>query len=262
MAVASAVAEATWYHTIELPDGTVTPGEYDLRPTLTRIPFPADLTGKRCLDVGTRDGFWAFEMEKRGAAEVVGIDVPDASVLDWPQPPRHIDAATREALDRRDRCFDTAHGLLGSSVRRELVSVYDITPETLGSFDFVFLGTLLLHLRDPIGALTAVAGVTRGHLLLNEAISLSLTLTRRNTPTAELQTLPDPFWWLGNPPALRRFAEAAGFTVIRQGRPYMIRTTAELEAGEGRALRKAVSRRRALLSKVGAPHVWLEARPT
>jgi UDP-N-acetylmuramoyl-tripeptide--D-alanyl-D-alanine ligase len=51
---------------IELPGGVVTPGRYDLRPTLERIPFPASLAGKRCLDVGSRDGFWAFAMEERG----------------------------------------------------------------------------------------------------------------------------------------------------------------------------------------------------
>src|SRR5204863_6597381 len=47
-----------WYHVLELPGGEVTPGEYDLRPIAARVPMPASLPGLRCLDVGTRDGFW------------------------------------------------------------------------------------------------------------------------------------------------------------------------------------------------------------
>ena len=37
----------------------------------------------RALDVGTWDGFWAFEMERRGA-EVTALDLDDERDLDWP----------------------------------------------------------------------------------------------------------------------------------------------------------------------------------
>ncbi len=37
----------------------------------------------RVLDVGTWDGFWAFEMERRGA-DVVALDVEHESEYDWP----------------------------------------------------------------------------------------------------------------------------------------------------------------------------------
>ena len=47
-----------------------------------RYPVPADLSGLRCLDVGTMDGFWAFEMERRGAASVTAIDLDDPNALD------------------------------------------------------------------------------------------------------------------------------------------------------------------------------------
>src|SRR5207244_1994191 len=80
-----------WYHTLELAPGVLTPGWFDLRDLARDIPWP-DLTGKRCLDVGTFDGFWAFEMERRGAAEVVAIDVLDPLRWDWPlgSPPNVI----------------------------------------------------------------------------------------------------------------------------------------------------------------------------
>ena len=63
-----------WYHTIELAPGLVTPGWFDLRPIVDLMPWP-DVRGRRCLDIGTYDGFLAFEMERRGADEVVALDI-------------------------------------------------------------------------------------------------------------------------------------------------------------------------------------------
>ena len=74
----------TWYHTIDLPDGSSTPGYFDTRAAPPYVVWPDALRGGRCLDVGTFDGFWAFEMERRGAAEVVAIDVDDPTRYDWP----------------------------------------------------------------------------------------------------------------------------------------------------------------------------------
>src|SRR5437773_9162299 len=73
----------SWYHTLELP-GLTTSGLFDLRPYVRHYGLPDDLTGKRVLEVGTWDGFWAFELERRGAAEVIAIDLDDESELDWP----------------------------------------------------------------------------------------------------------------------------------------------------------------------------------
>src|SRR5687768_10154878 len=141
-----------WYHTIELPGGEVTPGHYDKRTTVDRIGFPASLEGKRCLDVGTSDGFWAFLMEKRGAAEVVALDIDDPADYDWPLPapedPRRL--ANREPGPNPN--FLRAHAALNSKVERINCLVYDASPEKLGGkFDFVFMGSLALHLRDPVG---------------------------------------------------------------------------------------------------------------
>ena len=67
----------TWYHTIDLPDGSCTPGLFDHRAATGYVAWPAAVAGGRCLDVGTFDGFWSFELERRGASEVVAIDVDD-----------------------------------------------------------------------------------------------------------------------------------------------------------------------------------------
>src|SRR5258708_35768084 len=64
------------YHSIELPDGGVLPGLQTidhLRWRLDHFGLPADLRGKRVLDVGAWDGWFSFECERRGA-DVVAVD--------------------------------------------------------------------------------------------------------------------------------------------------------------------------------------------
>lgn len=62
-------------HSIPLGHGIVTPGRVmrNLK-TLERLKLPASLSGKRVLDICAWDGYYSFECEKRGAAEVVAID--------------------------------------------------------------------------------------------------------------------------------------------------------------------------------------------
>ena len=42
----------SWYHTVDLGDGVLTPGQYDHRDVLASYGIPADLAGKTVLDVG------------------------------------------------------------------------------------------------------------------------------------------------------------------------------------------------------------------
>src|SRR3954449_1037051 len=63
-----------WYHTMELAPGVVTPGWFDLRGVVDSLPWP-DVHCNRCLDVGPYDGLLSFELERRGAAEVLAVDI-------------------------------------------------------------------------------------------------------------------------------------------------------------------------------------------
>src|SRR5262245_59022582 len=56
-----------WYHCIDLGNGIVTDGDYDMTQYLAHYGFPDDLHGKRVLDVGRASGFFSFEFERRGA---------------------------------------------------------------------------------------------------------------------------------------------------------------------------------------------------
>src|SRR5216683_8160802 len=65
-----------WYHSIELPGGGVIEGHQSieqLRRRIRQFPIPADLTGKRVLDIGAWDGWFSFEAERRGAS-VTSVD--------------------------------------------------------------------------------------------------------------------------------------------------------------------------------------------
>lgn len=212
--LAARVGEHEWYHTIELAPGVTTPGWFDTRQVPDLIGFPATLAGKRCLDIGTFDGFWAFEMERRGASEVVAIDVIDPSGWDWPV---GSDDQVRDALNARKSGgvgFDLLHAELGSKVTRHELSVYDLDA-SLGEFDFVYFGSLLLHLRDPVRALERAAAVCRGELLLCDAIDLPLTLLLPKQPVAALDGVGRPWWWRPNAAGLKQMAVVAGLDVLR-----------------------------------------------
>ena len=156
--LAERVRSHRWYHTMEIVPGLVTDGWFDLRPHVESYGLPARMDGLRALDIGTWDGFWAFEMERRGAASVTAIDIEDPARWDWPP---HTDfdegkaarLAYLAAFKSAAAPFALAREALGSCVERVDCSVYDLDPAVHGTFDVVFLGSLLLHLRDPVGAL-------------------------------------------------------------------------------------------------------------
>jgi SAM-dependent methyltransferase len=206
-----------WYHTIDLAPGVATPGVADLRPLAPRA-LPADLSGRRCLDVGTFDGFWAFEMERRGAHEVIAIDLEEGTQADWPPNTReHNLQVTKESDAVWGRGFEVAAEVLGSQVRRVLCDVYDLSPDRVdGPVDFALCGTLLQHVRDPVGALERIRDtiVPGGELLLVETYSSPLTRRSPRRPVAEFRpAVPGSLftWWAPNLAALHGWAATAGF---------------------------------------------------
>lgn len=212
---------ALWYHTLDLPGATVTPGWFDLREQVQRLPWP-DVRGRRCLDVGTYDGFYAFELERRGAAEVVATDIPDHDDWDWPAAAR---ARGGEALARlageKGLGFEVARRALGSNVRKLSVSAYRLDPAQIGTFDIVVCGSLLLHLRDPVRALEAMRSVCSGWLLSIEQVSVLLSLAFRRRPMAEMRFDEELCqWWVVNAAGHRRMAEIAGFEVVDSTGPF------------------------------------------
>jgi tRNA (mo5U34)-methyltransferase len=138
---------AIWHHVIEFPQGVRSPGAYDPAGLFERLGL-GELHGKRVLDVGTRDGFFAFECERRGA-QVVAIDN---------FPVEHTG-------------FEVARRILGSSVEYQLANVYDLKPEELGHFDIVLFLGVIYHLRHPLLALDRLRAVCRGTIYVESLVS-------------------------------------------------------------------------------------------
>jgi tRNA (mo5U34)-methyltransferase len=141
------IRSVRWYHSIEIEEGLVTPGRLSLaylREMLRYLQFPESLEGLTVLDIGAWDGFFSFEAERRGARRVVALDL---------HPP-----------DRYG--FAVAKRLLNSRVEYVQGSVYEISPETLGTFDVVLFLGVLYHLRYPLLALDRIWSVTGQYMLL------------------------------------------------------------------------------------------------
>jgi tRNA (mo5U34)-methyltransferase len=237
---------------MELRPGVVTPGRVDLRPVVDRLPWP-EVRGKRCLDVGTSDGFYAFELERRGAAEVVATDIADRREWDWSAEARE----TGPDLGVTGRGFAIAHEALGSSVERREINVYDLRPEQVGEFDVVVCGGLVLHLRDPIRALEAMRSVCAGRFLSIQQVGVGLGLLNRRRPVVELSDRRGE-WWIPTVAGHRRMVEAAGFTIERATEAFA------LPYGPGHPERPKLSTRvvRCLLAGgIGPPYTAVLARP-
>ena len=253
-----------WYHSIEVAPGIVTPGWFDLRPILDRMPWP-DVRGRRCLDVGTSDGFLAFELERRGASEVVATDISEQDGWDWEIRGREN---AREYLRLIEGPtlgvgFGVAHRLLGSSVSYERVSAYDLSPEQLGTFDVVVCGSLLLHLRDPLRALAAIRSVCHGHLLSTDQVDVWRSVAWRRRPWIRLDgTSGLTQWWLPNAAGHRQMLLAAGFEIERESPLYSIPFGAA-HSSRSRHPRWLLERlgRRLVTGGDGVPHHAVLARP-
>lgn len=211
-----------WYHTLELRPGEWTDGWFDLRPALRHYGLPEDMSGMRVLEIGTWDGFWSFEMEKRGA-DVVAIDLDDERDLDWP--PRYRPQQFPE--HPRGSGFALAKEILASKVERVQCSVYDATPERFGTFDLVFCGSVLIHLRDQMLALERIAGLTDDWFISCEVYEPLLSLVPVSLARFHAHRRSAEFW-RPNIKSWTRMIWAAGFDRVER------RARFRMQAKDGR----------------------------
>jgi tRNA (mo5U34)-methyltransferase len=206
-------AHPHWYHQIEVAPGVVTPGVLDSQMVLDALQLPESLAGMRVLDIGARDGFFSFECERRGAAEVVAIDY----------------------LAPEETGFPIARELVGSQVQLRQANVYDLSLEEYGSFDLVLFLGVLYHLRDPMLALDRIAEISTGKVIVETHAIDDAVLVGPGEfkPLAaispELESIPimqfypgdslndDPSnAWAPNQACLRAMLEESGFAVERE----------------------------------------------
>jgi tRNA (mo5U34)-methyltransferase len=186
--------------------------------------LPETLAGRRAIDIATADGFWAFEMERRGA-DVTAVDV--ARLVDHDFPPSVRAAFIAAGVDRPTGAgFALAHQALGSSVRRWEQSIYELDDAELGKFDQVHAADVLLHLERPLDALRRIYAVTGGQALIADTIEAAM-------PPGGMRYLGSwdrVTYWLPGLETLVQMVADAGFTSVRVHALYSLSVTSAAEA--------------------------------
>lgn len=181
-----------WWHTIELPGGIKTPGRNATASYLPMLHLPEDLRGQTVLDIGTWDGYYAFECERRGG-KVLATD----SFM-W-------ENGTGRAG------FDLAHRALHSSIDSMHIDVMHLDP-AIGRFDLVLMLGVLYHMKHPLLALERVRTVTRGTLVLETHVDMLTVAGPAMAFYEGTECAGDPTNWCGpNPPAVLAMLRTAGF---------------------------------------------------
>lgn len=187
-----------FFHRIRLPDGSYTPGTVNYGPDggdwpTTRFGMPTNLNGKKVIDIGCYDGFFAFEAEQRGGSVLA---------TDWIDQPG----------------FNYARHKINSQIpfiRAEL----DELPKLLMSptFDVVLFYGVLYHLKSPLTAMESICALTKpGGLCLLETALAELTY---NHPVLEYRPghENDPYnFFYPNEKWIFQSAKEVGFKRVQQ----------------------------------------------
>ncbi|MDP9169600.1 MAG: DUF1698 domain-containing protein [Acidobacteriota bacterium] len=184
-----------WYHSMELPDGSVIEGHQSLdqlRRRVGQFPIPGNLSGKRVLDIGAWDGWFSFEMERRGA-EVLAVD-----------------------STKNTRLLE-ARKLLGSKIDYRIADICRLTAREVGTFDIVLFLGVLYHLKHPLLALENVCGMCREMACIESFVTdgdLNAPASMEFYETMELRGQLDN--WVGpNAACLLAFTRTAGFARVK-----------------------------------------------
>jgi SAM-dependent methyltransferase len=203
-----------FYHVMEIPGyGLVETAQWDLRGRETAYLGDVDLAGKRVLEIGPASGYLTFFMESAGA-EVVAVELsPD---IDWDiVPDARVDLAAfvderRKGIECIRNGFWFAHERFKSSAQVHYGNVYDL-PDELGHFDIAVMGSVLLHVRDPLRVVENCARLADTLVItdvryddISDDRAVAECFSTSDTPTPDI-------WWRFSPQLFARFTEIMGF---------------------------------------------------
>jgi tRNA (mo5U34)-methyltransferase len=214
-----------WYHSYYFDNGFVQRGDYDIGHDIADYTFPQSMEGMSVLDIGTGSGWFATFFEQLGA-DVTATDVRGRFEWDIFGRDQYPDVTTEKQSPDRilpngqsiyysgvSKGFWIMKDMLGLKAEYVNARVSDICPELFGGkkFDLVFMGSVLMHLRDPIGALMAAHSVCK-HLLVATSYMLPDAFSP-NTPVMQMRELAGDgiSWWIPNRPCIVQWIKAAGF---------------------------------------------------
>ena len=210
-----------FYQATDLPEFGFVPGVWDHRGTENVYLAHTDFTGLTALDVGPANGFWSFEMERRGA-KVTALELGPGD--DWDAVPHggkptsglgeNLKANVEEVHDQ----FKTCHAANNSNVKVVRGSAYN-TPSLIHSVDIALMGNILQHLRDPFLAIERVSQVVKKRIIISESI---WTGDAEFLNTARLQLIPRHYapdinhsWYQVAPPFVGEVLQILGFSNLK-----------------------------------------------
>ncbi len=214
-----------FYHSFDLSNGVHIAGDWDMSVDIDAYRLP-DVRGKRVLDIGPASGWFSYYLESLGA-DVTVVETRGYGDFDVYGEDRYTGAQGREA----DRVVDghpvwfgpvspsfwAMHEILDSKVKLVNGRIYEVGPDMFPEpFDLVLVLALLVHLRDPIGALRAAHSVCKPD---GRCIATASTWAEQDKSTTPMQMLPytsiDKIsWWVPNKVAFAHWFKAAGFKEI------------------------------------------------
>ncbi len=194
-----------WHHAMEVISGVRSRGAYDPEPMMLQMQLPRRLDGLTALDIGCNDGYFTFELERRGA-QVTSVD--------------HSPPTPGFAL---------AHRLRGSHAEHFQDNVYNMTAAQYGQYDIVFLLGVIYHLRHPLLAIDICSTLVKpGGLLVLETHATDNSVIKDDgnfygmgdTSLQMMQFLPyrelcndESNWWTQSLSCLASMIESALFDV-------------------------------------------------
>jgi SAM-dependent methyltransferase len=215
-------SRCSFYHTLEIPGLGLQAGRWDLRDGIDEYLPPLAYEGATVLDIGASNGFVCFELERRGA-HVIAFDMDEQSAEIDMVPFHDLDhyaavEARLELLDGVKNGFWLAHRAFDSEARVVYSHANDIPPE-LGPVDVAFLGNILQHLRDPLGAIASASRIARRVVVTeaywqhdvdqDEPLMFFLPAIKDGEPPERKCRI----WWQVTSAMVGRWLEALGFRI-------------------------------------------------
>lgn len=218
--------EDCWfYHTFELADGTVLSGVWDLRDGIDKYLGGMKFDGCKVLDVGAASGGLSFHIEK-DAAEVYSFDIADDQMMDMVPYAKLDEQVARDTVAKHVRQVKKSYWFMHSQLQSKAKAIYgDIynLSAHCPKVDVVVLGSILLHLRDPLKVLTEAGKLGPSTIIVTDLVPRRYFL-HRLIPWAFRPTLyfkgdpkddtgePSADWWNVSPKFVQQVLKVMGYT--------------------------------------------------
>jgi len=205
------IEDVQWWHSIDLGEYGVTKGKQ--QSIMWTLHMPDDFTGKSVLDIGTVDGFYAFEAEKRNAKVVLAIDS-----LAWKN-----EQYSAHVLKTGKDGFNLARELLNSKVIDMELEDFneEMCTEKVGKHDIVLCLGILYHMMDPFRFIRKLSEMTNELLILETHTDANNTYAWFSSPIPMMAFYPSnelnddaTNWWGPNITCLSAMLNIAGFKKV------------------------------------------------